>query len=262
MIREMIGRAPPPLRRAIYECGRMVRTSVFRLPDPFDDLLRIRNVVNPSAILDIGAHEGETVLALRRTLPGVPIHAFEPIPDNFLKLNARVSAIAGVKVHELALGSDIGTVSMFQNANSQTSSLLDNGDDNRRFYPQDSSHAAMIDVPMKTLDSWSADFPDYTSLFIKADVQGAESLLISGGLGTFRTKVDAFYTEISVGDLYQGQADLFSVHELLTQSTPLRLFQLYRTRSNGSGRALWLDAMWVKDEVLAALESKGSPQHT
>jgi FkbM family methyltransferase len=192
---------------------------------------------------------------MRRKFPAVQIHAFEPIPDNFSKLEARLSGLPRVKLHRLALGRDTGTISMFQNVNSQTSSLLENGDDNTRFFGDDTSHAGLIAVPIQTLDSWIAEYPEYSSLFVKADVQGAEGLLISGGLETFRTKVDAFYTEISLGDLYRGQADLFNVHQLLTSSTPLRLFQLYRTRSNDSGRALWLDAMWVKDDVLSNLES-------
>lgn len=87
-------------------------------------------------------------------------------------------------------------------------------------------------------------------------MQGAELQLLEGGIETISQRAAALYTEVGIAELYVGQADLLSLLSRIQSTGFFALYQLYRTRSNNHGRALWLDAMWVRSEIVAAMESQ------
>jgi FkbM family methyltransferase len=60
-----------------------------------------------SCILDVGANIGMFVLFAKMQNPGAVVHAFEPIPETFevLKRNVELHRLAGVRIHNCAVGS-------------------------------------------------------------------------------------------------------------------------------------------------------------
>ena len=113
------------------------------------------------------------------------------------------------------------------------------------------AHTGKIDVPVTTLDEWLGQHVPAGDVVVKADVQGAELKLIEGGRQSLRSRVSVFYTEVSLAELYIGQGDLFSIHAALTSNLPFVLYQIYRTRSDANGRALWADAMWIRKDLIS-----------
>jgi hypothetical protein len=114
-----------------------------------------------------------------------------------------------------------------------------------------SRHVGSTTVQVRKLDDWFATsgLKPGARLVVKADVQGAERQMIEGGRRTFVENVAVFYTEVSIGSLYKDQAsmrDLLGVMEELG----FIVYQLYRTRSTPSGRALWCDAMWLNTRLV------------
>ena len=55
-------------------------------------------------------------------------------------------------------------------------------------------HLAEVQVQAITLDDWAEKFEPQGMLLLKADIQGAERLLVMGGKKTFAQRVAAFYT--------------------------------------------------------------------
>ena len=55
-------------------------------------------------------------------------------------------------------------------------------------------HLAEVHVQAITLDDWAEKFEPQGMLLLKADIQGAERLLVMGGKETFAQRVAAFYT--------------------------------------------------------------------
>lgn len=254
-IRRALGKIPKPLHASARRLGRAVLTEVFAIPDPFRDLERIVRHVNPVAILDIGAHIGETSLELAKRFPDIPIHAFEPTPSSFKLLQFNTRHLTQVQAHQVALGRKQGTQQLYINNNAQTNSLLDNASGNIAFLGNDTKHHGCVDVQVTTLDKWVSENLAAGDLIVKADVQGGELHLLQGGVETVTERIAALYTEVSVAELYMDQADLLSLLSLMQSTGLFVLYQLYRTRSNEHGRALWLDAMWVRSEIAAALEA-------
>jgi len=252
-LRSIVGKLPRPLKKRVLNVVKQVRVAAFDIPDPMIDLQRLANLRHPDAILDIGAHHGQTAEELRAILGPTPIHCFEPFPESFRALESNTSTLSDVHTHPLALSDTDGTASFHSNANSQTNSLLDNDTDNNRM-PAATAHRDQVTVQTSRLDTFTSVKLRNQRLFIKADVQGAELRLIEGGRDTLAKMTDVFYTEVSLARLYKDQGDLFSIHRELTETLPFVLYQIYRTRSDAQGRAMWSDAMWIHRDFAAQLE--------
>ena len=195
------------------------------MPDGYFSMGQIYRKIKPAAILDIGAHHGYTVDKLLDYAPGAKIHAFEPSPHSAAVLRRRMHRRPNVHVHEIALGDTTGIVSFHLNVGEQTNSLLDN-------------------LP------WAATFEPNGRLLIKADIQGAERLLVAGGKNTFAQRVAAFYTEICILPQYENQTSLCELNETMVKELGFALFDIYPCTKDELGRAAFTDVMWVKPVAL------------
>ncbi|HEY7089619.1 MAG TPA: FkbM family methyltransferase [Tepidisphaeraceae bacterium] len=224
--------------------------SVLNVPDAYYSMGQLYRKIHPVAVLDIGAHHGYTVDKMLDYAPGAKIHAFEPTPESASVLRRRLTGRQNVHVHEMALGDKTGTVSFHINVGEQTNSLLDNPPPGQTPYEKAQEHLAAVQVQAMTLDDWAARFEPTGWLMIKADIQGAERLLVSGGRKTFAQRVACFYTEICLLPLYENQTTFWELHTILTQELGLALFDIYPCGKDDVGRAAFTDAMWVHPSVL------------
>jgi FkbM family methyltransferase len=230
---------------------RLVRTlkHLVGCPDAYEDLGRVCRKVRPAAVLDVGSHTGETVIKILDEAPGTPVHAFEPTPGPAAELRRRVGRLAGVRVHELALADCTGKLAFFLNAGSQSNSLLDNATTEDRPFAQWQEHVGQIQVDAMKLDDWCEQFAASGKLVVKADVQGAERLLVAGGQRTLRERVAAFYSEVSLIPLYEGQTGFAQLDASLAEAGFV-ICEIYPCGKDPAGRAAWTDVLWVKPDVL------------
>jgi len=223
---------------------------VLNMPDGYYSMGQIYRKIKPTAILDVGAHHGYTVDKLLDYAPGAKIHAFEPTPDSVVALRRRMSGRPNVHVHEIALGDTTGIVSFHLNVGEQTNSLLENLPLGQSPYDPVQKHLSQVQVQAMTLDAWAAKFEPNGMLLIKADIQGAERLLVAGGKNTFTQRVAAFYTEICILPQYENQTSLCELSETMVEELGFALFDIYPCTKDELGRAAFTDVMWVKPAVL------------
>jgi len=107
-----------------------------------------------------------------------------------------------------------------------------------------------VQVQAMTLDDWAAKFEPNGMLLIKADIQGAERLLVAGGKQTFAQRVAAFYTEICILPQYENQTSLCELNETMVEELGFALFDIYPCTKDELGRAAFTDVMWVKPAAL------------
>lgn len=214
------------------------------VPDAYGDLLEIIRAHRPAAILDLGSFQGETVARFRDECR-IPVHAFEATPGSAAILRERFKTDPLVTVHQVAVSDRIGTATMFSNANPQTNSLLDNAAGNRESFGEATAHVDAFEVKTTTLDEWLRIHWPRGPLVVKADIQGGEGLLLDGGLEAFSHRILAFYSEAQIEPMYQGQADLWTLHRRLRDEFRFALRQIYPCMINGSGKAVQTDALWV-----------------
>ncbi len=223
--------------------------SIVGLPDAYGDILRIAECARADAILDIGSYVGDTI---QRFIDesAIPVYGFEPTPETFDTLSARFRYNPQVRLANCALSDHIGIDRFFCNAGMQTNSLLDNDSGNIGSFPDHTRHVQSIEVAVTTLDSWLGMHLQEGWLVIKADMQGAEGMLLEGGNAAFSSRVIAFYSEAQLSPMYRGQVTFAALHERLTGEYGFALYNTYPCLRDRYGRAVQLDALWVKEDTL------------
>lgn len=131
--------------------------------DQLAGMLVTRLLDEGGKFIDVGAHIGSVIAAVRRHAPGAAIIAVEAIPEKAERLRAK---FPGVRVECCALAEREGTASFFVDLDRSGYSSLARGDGKVR----------EIEVPLRTLDS----LVDGPVDIIKIDVEGAELGVLRG----------------------------------------------------------------------------------
>jgi len=137
----------------------------------------MQRVLSPgSNCIDIGCHHGQFLVEFLKHAPHGHHFAFEPLPD---LANALRATFASVQVFELALSDKTGEATFFMLPNAPALSGL-----RRREFIRPDEPRRELRVRTERLD---AVIPPQIKIdLIKVDVEGAEGLVISGGLDTIK----------------------------------------------------------------------------
>lgn len=130
--------------------------------------------------IDIGACFGwYSVLFSQLAGTAGQVHAFEPVPDNrdCLTANLKINDISNVKVNPFALGEEETTTKIYVPIDGVSGSLK--------------AHAKLkdckvIDINISTLDQYVNENGLNRIDFIKADIEGAEFLMLKGAQNALR----------------------------------------------------------------------------
>ena len=217
------------------------------VPDAFLDLAKLIRQENPAAVLDVGCHLGKTISRILEENQ-VSIHGFEPTAAVFDKVSNLFAKNSLVSIHNFALSNETGTASFYNNNNEQTNSLLENDIGNQSLGDV-AKHVGVETIRTIRLDDWAKEHLPEGNLIIKSDIQGAEGLMLEGGQETFSNRVIGFYSEAQIAPMYEGQADFFELHKILT-GHGFFLHNIYPCYHDKHGRALQTDAFWINEKVV------------
>jgi len=125
----------------------------------------------PNGIIDVGAHQGDWIRAVRRVFREAPILALEAREEQRETLSRVCAEIPGVQFRIALLGSEAKSAVRFQVHGSGSSLFLERSD----------AHRTVREMQMRTLDELvSADSRLNAPMFLKLDVQGAELEVLQG----------------------------------------------------------------------------------
>jgi FkbM family methyltransferase len=226
--------------------------------DPYFDLAKIARVSGTKVLIDIGCHHGQTTKRLIESGIQCPVVAIDPLAENLAVARKELQRWPQVSFLESAVAEEGGRAAFFVNANEQTSSLLDNEHGNERSFKADTEHVRVVEIPTITLNSLLQQNRGNEQLnaVVKVDAQGAEGSIIRGGIQSIKTEVAAFYCEIMLGQMYKGQSSFDQIRELLEDDCGMVLANLYPCLHDSEGRAVQMDALWVKPSIAALLQTK------
>jgi FkbM family methyltransferase len=185
-------------------------------------------------IYDVGAYHGDFASLCRRLWAGAEIHCFEPLPHKQDRLKALAASLGHTTVHECALGSSTGIVTL--NACETASSVLD---EHHQKHPT-------VHVRQRTIDEFvncGGPAPD----LLKIDVQGYEHEVLMGAQNCLQGTT-AILAELTMMDLHKGAQPLSrTVHWLFERGfTPYDLCGQVRRPLDG---AMWtIDLLFVRTE--------------
>lgn len=192
--------------------------------------------MNIKGIIHIGAHYGEEISEYVSN--GIQnIILFEPLSENFDVLSERVKNLnANIEGHQVALGSEKGTVTMYVSDNEKQSSSLLKPKVHLTHHPH-VHFPSTEDVEVHLLDDY--DCKDYN--FINMDVQGYELEVLKGGKKVLE-QVDYVYCEVNRDEVYEGNAYVEELDDFLSQ------YGMKRVETEWAGE-IWGDALYVKADL-------------
>jgi FkbM family methyltransferase len=230
--------------------GRACLQNLAGYSDPFYDLAQIAHSSKARLFLDIGCHHGDTLLRFIESGIQCPVAAFDPFGDNLDRAKRLLRHFPQITYHQIALSGRNGRATFYLNCNEQTSSLLPNDAGNRESFAADTAPVGSCQVETMTLDSWATQNGATGPCIIKCDTQGAEGLVIEGGKSFIRDHCVAFYGEVMLGNMYQGQSSFEEIRRLLEKDCGMILKNIYPCLHDEAGRAVQMDALWVKPQFL------------
>lgn len=205
------------IQSALLPAGYYLRSTRHFGDNYWTDLVTMLDRKQPEVplIFDVGAHHGETLLALRGNFPGATIHCFEPDPESFGILSTCATDFENVKLHPVALGAAPGQAEFHRNSESMTNSLLPTSAES-----QESAYASftvtkdVIQVPVETLDAVCAREKIEWIDILKTDCQGYDLMVLQGGEELIAAhRVGLITCEVIFDREYDGQGKF---HELLS----------------------------------------------
>jgi FkbM family methyltransferase len=186
-----------------------------RLDDMHVKLLLSFSLKPDSNCLDVGAHHGWFLNHFRRLAPAGHHIAYEPLPD---QCQALVRQFPEMDIRQRALSSEEGVSQFVHVRDAPAYSGL-----KERPYPKQMA-TELITVRTERLDDHVPEgwLPD----FVKIDVEGAEALVIEGGLQVLRRAKPVVAFEHGCGGGEQFGASDDDMFNLLCHDVGLRLFDM------------------------------------
>jgi len=132
---------------------------------------------SPNAMVDIGANKGEYSTAFRKLYPSTKMLMLEATPGHSQRLGEVVNEIGNAEFHISVVSSKQGEVVQFYQGSDTGNSMFR---ENSKFYEND----VPINRTTTTLDAEIANsfLKDEQIDVVKADVQGAELVVLEGGI--------------------------------------------------------------------------------
>ena len=195
-------------------------------------------------IVDVGANEGawlDSVLTLHEVCE---IHAFEPNPEAFARLEQRMAKRPGVNLHRIALGDREERASFNVTGNESLASLLSPTPLLAEAYTEARATVLRrIEVEVDTLDRVIPETLEVDLL--KIDVQGYEAPVLRGG-HRLLARTRAVLIEMNLRPHYEGASGIGMLFDTLTVDhdfIPWGMSPLLRDEDCG---ALWCDIGFVR----------------
>lgn len=158
--------------------------------EEWDIIDRILEISGSNTFFDIGANIGYISLYIGKKHKNMIIHAFEPVTPTYkiLEKNMQINNMNNIAIHNIGLSDKKGKFTFF-------------------YYPEGSGNASLknlsgrenvqeIICEIDTLDSVFENMSERSLDFMKCDVEGAELMVLKGGVNTIADKKPVIFAEL------------------------------------------------------------------
>lgn len=218
--------------RVAERFGLQVHTTTRRGIEYHVDISHIRPMRHFRRVLDVGAHWGESARFYRRLCPVAHITCFEPVRENFVRLQAALRRDARVEVINAAVGAAPGVARMNLQESSFCHTLV--GETEAAGGPVETVTVSTLDEHCKARLG-----PDERIDLLKIDTEGFEVPVLQGAAGLLAARrVDFVYAEVTfdpndpLHGYFPAVAELLAIHgyrllglyEITHYADPWRIF--------------------------------------
>jgi FkbM family methyltransferase len=191
-------------------------TTIFK---PHEAINHIKPYLSDTPIIiEAGAFNGGDTQKLAAAWPRGTIHAFEPVPEIFQKLQKNTAYLSNVHCYPLALGPTDGTATFYMAEKkekpgipTQAGSLLQ---PKERLAISPILFPHTIQVPTITLTTWAQTYGVTKIDFMWLDMQGCELDVLKASPSILE-QTTALYMEVGFIEAYEGQKKYAEIVEWL-----------------------------------------------
>lgn len=180
------------------------------------------------------------------------VYVFEPIEENFLKIESAVAGNSRVHIHKYAVGKENKRIHFHQAKVATISSRYEpSPDPSSSLFSGDIEKARILDIEMRRLDS--AGLPPLPVSLLKMDIQGGElDALI--GMGDLLDRTQVVLAEVLNHRHYKDAPQYFEVDSYLRSHDFTLCDLLPSTWENGILKEF--DAIYLRNHQLTDLQKK------
>jgi FkbM family methyltransferase len=200
--------------------------------------------------VDAGAHEGSWTRALFMVFRPERVLLVECEPRLVDQLKNTVGRLPGTQVVDAALSGEDGSADFFQLRHPAGSSLLKPRDDIGKQFEGD-SWDVVGRAQVKTVSYDRLVEPYEEVSILKLDIQGSETRVLRSSVSGLN-KTKAVIMEVPFVSHYEEDLTFPHLNELMRQKG-FGLYRLSDIYHRGAGRALFADAVYVREEILQSL---------
>jgi FkbM family methyltransferase len=200
--------------------------------------------LNIETVIDAGAHQGEFALMIKELLPNAAIISFEPLEDEFYRLQQNMRGVSNFSAFNFALGDHCGTAEIHRSEYSQSSSLIPMASLHKEAFPETARETIEV-VEVRRLDDVLSEIELRPEILFKIDVQGYEDRVIAGSASVI-SKARALIVEVSFQELYEGQPLFDAIYLGLKGNGFAYRGNLYQLLNPKDGSILQADALFVR----------------
>jgi FkbM family methyltransferase len=194
-------------------------------------------------IFDVGANNGDTVLAYASLFPEADIYAFEPFPDTYKGMVENTRNKAKLYPFEKAVSDRVGMSVFHVNNSVHTNSLLASKEMGLNSDRQVQSKG-IIEVETIAIDGFCAEHKVQQIDILKLDIQGGELAALKGAENLLRhKKIKLIYSETYFRQQYVDQPLMYDIASYLNQFG-YNLQDLY-SPIYGNGSIAWCDVIFL-----------------
>lgn len=165
-----------------------------------------------AVMFDVGAHVGETALALALEFPGAAIHAFEPVGAIFSRLQRNCRKYSNVICHHAALGAktETRTIALRSNEVGCTMNQMN------RLAGENTPAEFQEPVMILRLDDVCHQFSVGQIAFLKIDVEGFELEVLRGAMEMLKSgKIQNIIAEVTFNKYSEQHVQFDDVRVML-----------------------------------------------
>lgn len=199
---------------------------------------------NSPLIIDVGAHQGESIKRFKKLFLDPEIHSFEPQVEQF-KILKRLKSNK-IYLNNCGIGSKNENKNIFVNSETAASSYLNLVNEDNYF--RNIKTINKEQTVLKTIDYYLNEKKITFVDLMKIDVQGYENEVLKGATNSLE-KIHLIEIEIVFVNYYEQKNSFYEIEKILTNHN-FELFSLSSLNLNKSDDSLRnLDALYINREI-------------
>lgn len=223
----------------------------------FDDIHKIKINIESPIIFDVGANQGQSIRRFKKIFPKSIIHAFEPIKEEFDKLQNEFKSDSNIFLNNCALGDSLGKNKFNIMASTGHSSFFKIRPNtewlkirSKEFGAAENGYIKkVVDVKINTINNYCNNNNILKIDILKLDTQGFEEKILAGA-SEIIPRIKLIETELMFDDVYEKRLNFYDVEKyILKHNFRLLAIEPLNFSNLLEGYMFCVDAIYLNEKI-------------